>query len=508
MKERWQNRRVRTSICKLAKKEWAPLHTIIMAEFILYCLFMLVIGYLYSKKDINHSDFLLGGKKLPGWALAFSERATGESAWLLLGYTGFVFATGLSGIWVAIGISLGIIFSWLFLAKKFMKEANEYKVLTLPGYLAKRFGAHGKIILWISTILILSFMMFYFGAQIAGAGKTLFTVFRIDPVIGMIVSTIIVVILSYVGGFISVVWTDMVQSLIMLATLVVLPIVALFHIYSGDLSISQALQAAEPGIDSWTGGVTGFALGLLLFNNFAWFFGFLGGQPQLSVRFMALKNDKEAKTASIMAIVWTLLAYSGAFLIGITAITLYQGHHFADVETVLPYMTLDLLPPWIAGVLLSGILAAIISTADSQLLVVTSSISEDIIRNAVGMKLTEKQLVKISRTVVIIMGIAGLIIALTSESLVYLVVSWAWAGVGCTLSPAIVLTFIWKRYSGIGVIATIIAGFASTVIWISSPLENIISSRFTTFAIAALAGVLFSLLFPDKQETEKAAGMV
>jgi sodium/proline symporter len=182
---------------------------------------------------------------------------------------------------------------------------------------------------------------------------------------------------------------------------------------------------------------------------------------------------------------------------------LYQGHHFADVETVLPYMTLDLLPPWIAGILLSGILAAIVSTADSQLLVVTSSISEDIIRNALGMKLTEKQLVKISRIVVIIAGIAGLIIALTSESLVYLVVSWAWAGVGCTLSPAIILTFIWKRYSGIGVIATIIAGFISTIVWISSPLEAIISSRFTTFFIAMLAGIIFSLLFPDKEEMQE-----
>jgi sodium/proline symporter len=322
----------------------------------------------------------------------------------------------------------------------------------------------------------------------------------------MIVSTIIVVILSYVGGFISVVWTDMVQSLIMLATLVVLPIVALFYIYSGDLSISQALQAANPGIDSWTGGVTGFALGLLLFNNFAWFFGFLGGQPQLSARFMALKNGKEAKTASIVAIVWTFLAYSGAFLIGITAITLYQGHQFVDVETVLPHMVLDLLPPWIAGILLSGILAAIISTADSQLLVVTSSISEDIIRNALGVKLTEKQLVKISRIVVIIAGIAGLIIALTSKSLVYLVVSWAWAGVGCTLSPAIILTFVWKRYSDIGVIATIIAGFASTIIWISSPLEAIISSRFTTFLIAAIAGIVFSLLFQNKEETKGIPG--
>lgn len=479
------------------------LHTIIMVEFILYCVFMLVIGYLFSSRDMGHSDFLLGGKKLPGWALAFSERATGESAWLLLGYTGFVFATGLSGIWVAIGISLGIIFSWLFLAKRFMNDANEYKVLTLPGYLAKRFEAHGKLILWISTILILSFMMFYFGAQIAGAGKTLYTVFNINNTIGMIISIIIVIILSYVGGFISVVWTDMIQSIMMLATLVILPIVALYHIYTGDLSISHALSTSGPTINSWTGGVTGFALGLLLFNNFAWFFGFLGGQPQLSSRFMALKNKKEARTGSIVAIAWTFMAYSGAFLIGIAAITLYQNHQFADVETILPYMVIDLLPPWIAGLLLAGILAAIISTADSQLLVITGSVSEDIVRHALGRKLNEKQLVRISRITIVIAGLLGLVIALTSKSLVYLVVSWAWAGVGCTLSPAIILTFVWKRYSGIGVIATIITGFISTVIWISTPLEAIISSRFTTFFIAAFFGIVFSLLFPETRNIRK-----
>ncbi|GIN84765.1 sodium:proline symporter [Heyndrickxia sporothermodurans] len=480
------------------------MHTVIMVEFILYCLFMLAIGYLFSRRDMGHSDFLLGGKKLPGWALAFSERATGESAWLLLGYTGFVFATGLSGIWVAIGIALGIVFSWLFLAKRFMNDANEYKVLTLPGYLAKRFQDHGKLILWISTILILSFMMFYFGAQIAGAGKTLYTVFNINPTLGMIISIIIVIILSYVGGFVSVVWTDMIQSIMMLVTLVVLPIVAIFHIYMSDLSISYALSTSNPTINSWSGGVTGFSLGLLLFNNFAWFFGFLGGQPQLSSRFMALKNSKEARTGSIVAIVWTIMAYSGAFLIGLAAITLYQNYHFADVETILPFMVIDLLPPWISGILLAGILAAIISTADSQLLVVTSSVSEDIVRNALGKKLSEKRLVQISRITIILAGLLGLIIALTSKSLVYLVVSWAWAGVGCTLSPAIILTFMWKRYSGIGVIATIISGFISTVIWISTPLDTIISSRFTTFFIAAFFGIIFSLLFPEKEGKKEA----
>lgn len=479
------------------------MHTIIMVEFVMYLLIMLIVGYLVSRRTKSHADFLLGGKQLPGWALAFSERATGESAWLLLGYTGFVFATGLSGVWVAVGIASGIIFSWLFLAKRFMKEVEKTGALTLPSFLAARFGKQGKLILWFSTVLIFSFMMFYFGAQIAGAGKTLLAVFNIPTKVGAILSIIVVVILAYVGGFVTVVWTDMIQSIMMLITLVVLPIVALFQISAADLSISQALVAAGPSMDSWTGGAIGFSLGLLLFNNFAWFFGFLGGQPQLSARFMALRSEKEAKQGSIVAITWTILAYSGAFMIGITALTLYQGQVFADVEMILPFMILDLMPPWIAGVLLAGILAAIISTADSQLLVITSSVSEDIIHRAMNLKLTEKKMVAISRLTIVAAGIVGLIIALTSKSLVFLVVSWAWAGVGCTLSPAVMLTFLWKRYSGIGVIATIVSGFVSTVIWISTPLDAIATSRFTTFFIALAFGIVFSLLFPDKKEDEK-----
>lgn len=475
------------------------MHTIILVEFILYCLILVGVGYYCSRKEMGHSEFLLGGKKLPGWALAFSERATGESAWLLLGYTGFVFMTGFSAVWVAVGISLGIMFAWLFLAKRFMKEAEKYDVMTLPGYLSKRFESHGQTILWLGTVLIICFMMFYFGAQIAGAGKTLFAVFNIKPVTGALISIAIVIVLSYLGGFVAVVWTDMMQSIMMLLTLVVLPIVALFKIRAADLSIMDAVVAAGPTMDSWTGGLIGFSLGLLLFNNFAWFFGFLGGQPQLSARFMALKNEKEAKTGTAVAITWTFLAYSGAFMIGITALTLYQGKKFADVETILPIMILDLFPIWFGGILLTGILAAIISTADSQLLVITSSVSEDIVRNALGIKLTEKQLVFISRLTIICAGLLGLMIALFSKSLVYLIVSWAWAGVGCTLSPAIILTFFWRKYSGAGVIATIISGFFSTIIWISTPLEGVISSRFTTFFIALTFGIVFSLLFPEKK---------
>lgn len=475
------------------------MNTIIMVEFVLYLILMIIIGYWVSRKAKTHEDFMLGGKQLPGWALAFSERATGESAWLLLGYTGFVFMTGLSAVWVAAGIASGIIFSWLFLAKRFRKEAEKYNALTLPSYLAARFGKHSTMILWLATLLIFSFMMFYFGGQIAGAGKTLFAVFNIPPKVGAIASVIIVILLASSGGFVTVVWTDMIQSIMMLITLVGLPIVALVAISKADLSISEALITSGPMMNSWTGGAVGFALGLLFFNNFAWFFGFLGGQPQLSSRFMALRNDKEARTGGIVAISWTVLAYAGAFMIGLTALTLYQGTNFADVEMILPIMIMDLMPPWIAGILLAGILAAIISTADSQLLVITSSVSEDIVNKALKVNITEKQLVLISRITIVLAGLVGLLIALVSKSLVYLVVSWAWAGVGGTLSAAIILTFFWRRYSGIGVIATIITGFLSTVIWISTPLEEIISSRFTTFFFATFVGIVFSLLFPDKE---------
>ncbi|QHS21883.1 sodium/proline symporter [Virgibacillus sp. MSP4-1] len=480
------------------------MNSIILTEFILYFVVMIGIAYYTSRTKMNHSVYLLGGKKLPGWALAFSERATGESAWLLLGFTGFVFTTGLAGIWVAIGIAVGIIFAWIFLARRFMDETDKHGVLTLPDYLASHFGEKANMIRWIASILIAGFFMFYVGAQLAGAGKLFFTSFNMDHTLGIVLATIVVLGIAFFGGFLSVVWTDMIQSLMMLITLCILPIIALIYVSTNDLSISQSLVTAGDSFHSWFGGTTGFALGILFFNNFSWFFGYLGGQPQLSARFMALKNEKEAKQARNVAIIWTILAYTGAFLIGLAAIAMYSQGSFADVETILPTMILDLMPPWIAGLLLAGILAAIITTANSQLMVVTSSVSEDIIHKALGFKLTDQQLLKVSRITVLVSGIVGMLIALTSESLVYLIVSWAWAGVGGTLSPAILMTFFWKRYSSTGVIATIISGFVFTVLWISTPLDSIITSRFSTFFIAGFFGILFSLLFPDRKTNQQA----
>jgi len=278
------------------------------------------------------------------------------------------------------------------------------------------------------------------------------------------------------------------------------PILAFVYIQQEGLSISQALVSAGDGADSWTGGLTGFAAGVLVFNNFAWAFGFLGGQPQLSMRFMALKNEKEVKTARTTAIIWTILAYAGIFGIGITGLTIYGAGYFDDVELLMPTMISDFMPPAIAGILLAGILAALMSTADSQLIVLTGTITNDIVNKGLGIKLTEAKRVMLARIVIVIAGAIAFILALTTEDLVYMLVSWAWAGVGCTFSAVIILTFFWKKYSGAGVIATIVTGFISTVIWMTTPLEEIITSRAATFFIAGIVGIIVSLLVPDEEE--------
>ena len=246
---------------------------------------------------------------------------------------------------------------------------------------------------------------------------------------------------------------------------------------------------------SWTGGLTGFGLGPLIVNNLAWFFGYLGGQPQLTSRFMALRNEKEARTASVVGIIWTVLAYGGAFFnrhYGVDPLRSGQFFRCGDGFAAYGYGFVAVLD--FRHFVSRHFSRHHVNCKYAQLLVVTSSVSEDIMHKALGLNLTENQLVAVSRVTTVVAGIVGLVIALTSESLVYLVVSWAWAGVGCTLSAAVILAFFWKRTSGIGIVATIVTGFfTSTVVWISTPLEEVFTSRAATFFHCHGCGCRFQL---------------
>ncbi|CAM3805255.1 sodium/proline symporter [Bacillus luti] len=476
------------------------MQTVVYVEIFIYLLAMLAIGIYFSKKDLSHNDYFLGGNKLPGWALAFSERATGESAYMFLGAIGFIYVAGLSGIWILSGMFLGVIFSWIFLSKRFMTEQQKYKVNSLTDYIAVKFPKHADIIRWLASIVLVLFFVCYLAAQFSGMGKTVYSFSGFNITWGTIIIAIIIIAYSCMGGFMSVVWTDTIQSFLMLVSFIIVPIAAFMEIQNQGLSISTELAKMENGADSWVGGLNGIALGTMLFTNVSWFFGWLGGQPQLSSRFMAITTEKERITGRNMAILWTLVVYIGAFLSAIFASTLYKQGTIDDPEMILPYMVFDILPPWVAGIIIAGILAAIMSTASSQLLVITTSISEDIIHKTLRWNISSKKLVHLSRIVAVISGIVGIIISLKSGSVIYSLVSFAWAGIGNTFSAIILLIFFWKRMSGAGVIATIIVGFFSAIIWSLSPLEVLVSAKAATFFICLFVGIIVSLLRPDSEE--------
>ena len=456
-----------------------------------YLAFTLFLGLWYARRTQSQADFILGGSRLPGWMLALSERATGESAWLLLGFTGYVYASGLSAVWIGVGCLVGICTAWTVLAARFRREARHYGALTMPEYFAARFPEHAGTLRLLSTLIIVFFFVFYVGAQFAGAGKTIFQTFGIDPFWGQLIAVAVILSYATIGGFISVVAVDAFQALLMITTLLVTPLLLLSDPGDAYESLGEALSMAGSGVDSWSGGLTGFAAGLLIFNHFAWFFGYLGGQPQLNARFMAMRDEQSLRSGRRLAILWTVLAYAGAVFIGLGALWRFGPSVVEDPEMILPYVVTQLFPWWLAGILLAGVVAAMISTAESMLLVAASSVSQDIYRGLLKRgEASDRDLLRVSRIATLTVGLFGFILALTTEDLIYSIVSYAWAGIGCSFAPTVLLTFYWGRFSGRGATASLAAGLLTTVLWITLGLEEVITARAVTFFVALAAGTL------------------
>lgn len=463
--------------------------------FIAYFILTLALGLWQALRTKSQSDFVLGGKKLPGWMLALSERATGESAWLLLGLTGFVYATGLSGVWTCVGCLLGITTAWVVLAKKFRREAERYNAMTMPEYFAAKFPAKATTIRVLSTTIIVFFFVFYVGAQFAGAGKTIFQTFGLDPAWGMILSTVVILAYATFGGFISVVAVDTFQSILMLTTLIVTPVLILVKVLASPVSLGQAFTAAGPGFGSLTGGMAGFAAGLMIFNNLAWVFGYLGGQPQLNARFMGMKDERNVRSGRNIAVAWTFIAYGGVVVIGLGAHVLFGPNAVADSEMILPFVLGKLFPGWLAALLLAGAVAAMISTAESMLLIAATSISEDVYKGIIKKGCAQdRTLLRISRAATLFVGLLGLAMALTTKDLIYQIVSYAWAGIGCSFAPAVLLSFYWDRFSSKGIVTALCSGLVTTLVWMLAGLERTLTARAVTFIVAMGLAVLVTLL--------------
>ncbi len=476
----------------------------LLVVMVAYLTFLILWGIYQGRKVKTGEDFSIGGRSLPGWAAALSERATGESSWALLGLPGAAYATGLMEIWTAIGCVAGIITAWAMLSWRLRNEAEKYEVNTFTDYIAKRNSDLAKYVRVISSITIVFFFFFYVGAQFLGGGKTLFTMFGIKPEYGMLITAAIIIPYTIYGGFRSVVYTDVIQAIIMIITLIVGPIVGIYYISAHDgLFASGMVEALEKAGDSYTslfGAGEGFVSGMVIMSGFSWFFGYLGGQPQLTTRFMAIKDFKQAKKARNIGILWTLFAYLGALSLGWIGIAIFGPSGLSDREFVMPSVLLTIFPPYIAALLITGAIAAMISTADSLLILSATELYENIIKPFAknGSKSAKSDLAY-SRLVTAIIAVVALFAAYISPSnLIFTLVSYVWAGIGGTFSVVILLSLFWKRFNGKSAIVTIVTGMLFTIVWISTGMEEVITSRILTFFVALLAAIISTLIFYPK----------
>jgi sodium/proline symporter len=462
--------------------------------FIVYLVIVFIVGFITYKNNESHKDFFIGGRKLNPWVVAFSERASGESAWLLLGLPGAALASGFMELWTAVGCVLGIIFYWFVIAKRLRIESERLNAITLPNFFAEKFGEQGKLIRVLATLIIIFFFTFYLAAQFNGAGKVLFVTFNIPHVWGIIIGVIVIVFYTMMGGFLAVAWTDLIQGIIMIGALVILPIFGFIEIAERGVSFSDAIGAEGANFNSFVNNKTGWAAAAIIISGLSWGLGYMG-QPHLLTRFMSIKSADQIKTSRAIAIAWAIPAFAGAMLIGLIGLALYGQGYYTDVEEIMPHLANTLLPTWLAGIFISGAIAAMMSTADSQLLVITSSVIEDFYHKTLGKDVTEKRLLYLSRIITIVVGAIGFIIAISSENLIYELVSYAWAGLGSSFGPALLLVLFWKKVTSKGVIAGMLTGSISTVIWSNiDVLNNIISVRFTSWIFAFCVIVIVSLV--------------
>ncbi|RKF20192.1 sodium/proline symporter PutP [Alginatibacterium sediminis] len=437
----------------------------LIATFCIYLLLMLGVGWLAYQRTKNSSDYFLGGRSLGPWPTALSAGASDMSGWLLLGLPGFAYVAGIESIWLAIGLLFGTWANWFFQAKRLRSYSIVLDdALTIPEYLSRRFNDNQRIIQLISAMFILVFFLFYTSAGLVAGGKLFETVFQIDYRWAVSVGTVCVVSYTLFGGFLAVSWTDLIQGLLMAAALLLVPVMAIKAI---DGSSLNAITEINPELLNPFTQVNGESIAIIgLISSLAWGLGYFG-QPHILARFKASRSNADLSIARRIAVIWTALSMLGALAVGLAGLVYVSSHGIAleDPERIFMILVDALFSPAISGILLAAILAAIMSTADSQLLVSSSAFAEDIYKQWVRPDATSQEVMWIGRLGIIIIALCALVLAMNPESSVLGLVSYAWAGFGAAFGPVILISLYWKSMSKVGAIAGIVVGGASVVIF-------------------------------------------
>ncbi len=498
---------------------------IIIGAISLYMIMMIVIGAVVSKRNKTASDYYLGGRKLGPFVTAMSAEASDMSGWLLMGLPAVALMGGLAeATWTAVGLAIGTYLNWLFVAKRLRIYSAKIDAYTLPDFFAKRFGDKSKLLTTIAALFIIVFFIPYTASGFAACGKLFNSLFGIDYVTAMIISAAVIVIYCTLGGFFAASTTDFIQSIIMTVALFVVIGFGEGAVH-GFGNVFANVKGLDGYLDLFKGfdvasGTTGSYGALPVVSTLAWGLGYFG-MPHILLRFMAIKDEKKLKTSRRVASVWVVISMAVATLIGVVGYSLMKSgivHTYADAsaaETIIVDISkvisdFGYVPAFIGGVILAGILASTMSTADSQLLAAASSVSENLVKETFGVKMSQKGSMILARVSVIIISIVAVFLALDPSSSVFRIVSFAWAGFGAAFGPVIIMALFWKRTNKWGALAGMISGGVMIFIWkfvirtVYAGTALDIYELLPSFIVALIVIVVVSLITkkPDTEITE------
>lgn len=459
---------------------------IILSAFAFYMVVMILIGVYYSKSTNNNEDYFLGGRNLGGWTAALSAEASDMSGWLLMGLPGSIYLAGTGQVWIAIGLFIGTVLNWFLVSARLRKYTIvSGNSLTIPSFFDNRFRSRGALKV-VSAVIITIFFAVYTASAFSSGAKLFATLFGNEEnysqiyIIGLVIATVVILIYTFMGGFRAVCTTDFIQGMLMLIAFLTVPIIA-YGILTYSNSYSDALMQngiTDPGNFLnlfYENGEPISATSVI--SSLAWGLGYFG-MPHILVRFMAIKSHSEVKKSRKVAITWVGMAFIASILVGLFGRAfLTTTLDSTTSETVFIRMIQQVFSGngvliFIGGIFLCGILAAIMSTADSQLLVTASAISEDMYKGVIKKNASEKSSLNVGRIAVAVIAVIAFVIAINPESSIMALVSDAWAGFGAAFGPVVLLALFWKRSNAAGAMTGMISGAATVIIWDYIPLVN------------------------------------
>ncbi|NHC04657.1 sodium/proline symporter PutP [Acinetobacter sp. 187] len=437
-----------------------------LITFLFYIVAMVIIGLMAYRATTNFSDYILGGRRLGSFVTALSAGASDMSGWLLMGLPGAIYLSGLSEMWIAIGLILGAWMNWLLVAGRLRVHTEvQHNALTLPDYFSNRFNDQKKVLRIVSAFVILIFFAIYCASGMVAGARLFESMFGMSYEAALWISAIATISYVFVGGFLAVSWTDTIQAGLMIFALLLTPVVTILSF--ADMSqVTLALEAARPQAFNVIGDLSTVAILSLL----AWGLGYFG-QPHILVRFMAADSVKSIPNARRIGMTWMILCLGGAVAAGFFGIAYFEHNpQLASVvntnpETVFMELTKILFNPWIAGIVLAAILAAVMSTLSCQLLVCSSTLTEDFYKSFIRKNASQKELVWIGRLMVLLIAILAIVLASNPESKVLGLVAYAWAGFGAAFGPLIILSLFWRRMTLNGALAGMIVGAVMVILW-------------------------------------------